>query len=44
MDSEGWFHTGDVGTFIEGRFLKITDRKKEIFTGKKYPHRLSGIR
>jgi len=31
MDSEGWFHTGDVGTFIEGKFLKITDRKKEIF-------------
>lgn len=31
MDNEGWFHTGDVGTFIEGRFLKITDRKKEIF-------------
>lgn len=31
MDAEGWFHTGDVGTFIENRFLKITDRKKEIF-------------
>jgi len=31
FDSEGWFHTGDVGTFIEGKFLKITDRKKEIF-------------
>lgn len=31
IDSEGWFHTGDVGTFVEGRFLKITDRKKEIF-------------
>ncbi len=31
MDNEGWFHTGDVGTFIEGKFLKITDRKKEIF-------------
>ncbi|MBI3519801.1 MAG: long-chain fatty acid--CoA ligase [Bacteroidetes bacterium] len=31
IDQEGWFHTGDVGTFVEGRFLKITDRKKEIF-------------
>jgi long-chain acyl-CoA synthetase len=31
IDSEGWFHTGDIGTFVEERFLKITDRKKEIF-------------
>ncbi|HRG00295.1 MAG TPA: long-chain fatty acid--CoA ligase [Bacteroidia bacterium] len=31
IDNEGWFHTGDVGTFVDGRFLKITDRKKEIF-------------
>ncbi len=38
IDSEGWFHTGDIGTFIEGKFLKITDRKKEIFktSGGKY--------
>ena len=31
IDANGWLHTGDVGTFVEGRFLKITDRKKEIF-------------
>lgn len=31
FDKEGWFHTGDVGTFVENKFLKITDRKKEIF-------------
>ncbi len=31
IDAEGWFHTGDIGTFVEGKFLKITDRKKEIF-------------
>lgn len=38
IDANGWFHTGDVGTFVEGRFLKITDRKKEIFktSGGKY--------
>lgn len=29
--SEGWFKTGDVGMFVKGRFLKITDRKKDIF-------------
>jgi long-chain acyl-CoA synthetase len=38
IDSEGWFHTGDIGMFIDNRFLKITDRKKEIFktSGGKY--------
>jgi long-chain acyl-CoA synthetase len=38
IDAEGWFHTGDIGIWTEGDFLKITDRKKEIFktSGGKY--------
>jgi long-chain acyl-CoA synthetase len=28
---DGWFRTGDIGKFVHTRFLKITDRKKDIF-------------
>ena len=35
---EGWLYTGDIGQWIEGKYLKIIDRKKEMFktSGGKY--------
>ncbi len=41
ISEDGWFHTGDIGIWLEHnckQFLKITDRKKELFktAGGKY--------
>lgn len=35
---DGWLYTGDIGVFVDNKFLKITDRKKELFktSGGKY--------
>ena len=36
--SGDWYHTGDIGMMVDNKFVKITDRKKELFktSGGKY--------
>lgn len=31
FDKSGWFHTGDIGVWVDSKYLKIIGRKKVIF-------------
>jgi acyl-CoA synthetase (AMP-forming)/AMP-acid ligase II len=46
IDSDGWLHTGDIGTMDARGYIKITDRKKDMFIVggfNAYPAEIEGL-